>query len=82
MLLEGDRDGCIVCPDRLVGSPAGGAKGMDATDWIAIYAAVVSTVGVGWQIRKEWRAQRPQVEVRTYIGMLAFPTGMRPALQI
>jgi hypothetical protein len=51
-------------------------------DPIAIYAAVVSTVALGWQIQKERRARRPQVEVRAYMGLLSFPTGMRPALQI
>ena len=29
---------------------------MEATDWIAVYAAVVSTVAVGWQILKERQA--------------------------
>jgi hypothetical protein len=55
---------------------------MEATDWIAGYAAVVSTVAVGWQIRKEWRGQRPQVEVRIWMGVLVSPSGSRPGLQI
>jgi hypothetical protein len=55
---------------------------MEATDWIAVYAAVVSTIAVGWQIRREWRYQRPQVEVKIWMGVLVFPTGGRPGLQI
>jgi hypothetical protein len=46
---------------------------MDATDWIAGYAAVVSTVAVGWQILKERRAQRPQIEVKVMNAMLTYP---------
>lgn len=38
----------------------GGVTAMEATDWIAGYAAVVSTVALGWQILKERRARRPQ----------------------
>jgi hypothetical protein len=33
-------------------------------DPVAIYAALVSTVALGWQILKERRARRPQVEVQ------------------
>jgi hypothetical protein len=46
---------------------------MDATDWIAGYAAVVSTVAVGWQILKERRARRPQVEVKVSYGLMFIP---------
>jgi hypothetical protein len=46
---------------------------MDATDWIAGYAAVVSTVAVGWQILKERRTRRPQVEVKVMNAMLTYP---------
>jgi hypothetical protein len=46
---------------------------VDATDLIAGYAAVVSTVAVGWQIQKERRARRPQVEVKVSYALLGYP---------
>jgi hypothetical protein len=44
---------------------------MQATGWVAIYAAVVSTGSLGWQVWTHQRAKRPQVTVildtwRTY----------------
>jgi hypothetical protein len=46
---------------------------VDATDWIAGYAAVVSTAALGWQILKERRARRPQVEVKVGNAILSYP---------
>jgi hypothetical protein len=51
-------------------------------DPVASYPALMSTIALGWRIRREWRGQRPQVEVKVWIGLLAFPTGMQPGLQI
>ena len=36
----------------------------EGIDPVAVYAALVSTVALGWQILKERRARRPQVEVQ------------------
>jgi hypothetical protein len=47
-------------------------------DPIAIYAAVVSTVALGWQIQKERQARRPQVEVKiSYADVDPSPWGCR-----
>jgi hypothetical protein len=43
-------------------------------DPVAIYAAVVSTVALGWQILKERRARRPQVEVKVSYALLGYPS--------
>jgi hypothetical protein len=32
-------------------------------DPVASYSALMSTIALGWRIRREWRGQRPQVEV-------------------
>ncbi len=45
-----------------------------AIDPVAIYAAVVSTIALGWQIRKERRARRPQVEVKVSYALLGYPS--------
>lgn len=42
-------------------------------DPIAIYAAIVSTVALGWQILKERRARRPQVEVTISYALMNIP---------
>jgi hypothetical protein len=44
-----------------------------AIDPVAIYAAVVSTIALGWQIQKERRARRPQVEVQVSYALLGYP---------
>jgi hypothetical protein len=44
-------------------------------DPVAIYAAVVSTIALGWQIQKERRARRPQVEVKVSYALLGYPGG-------
>jgi hypothetical protein len=46
---------------------------MDPGDLIAGYAAVVATVALGWQILKERRARRPQVEVKISYSLLGYP---------
>jgi len=45
-----------------------------AIDPVAIYAAVVSTIALGWQIQKERRARRPQVEVKVSYALLGYPS--------
>jgi hypothetical protein len=45
----------------------------EGIDPVAIYAALVSTVAVGWQILKERRARRPQVEVKISYSLLGYP---------
>jgi hypothetical protein len=47
-------------------------------DPVAIYAAIVSTVALGWQILKERRARRPQVEVKVSYALLGYPVASRP----
>lgn len=42
-------------------------------DPVAIHAAIVSTVALGWQILKEGRARRPQVEVKVSYALLGYP---------
>jgi hypothetical protein len=42
-------------------------------DPVAIYAAIVSTVALGWQILKERRARRPQVQVTISYALLGYP---------
>jgi hypothetical protein len=42
-------------------------------DPVAIYAAIVSTVALGWQILKERRARRPLVEVQIRWAAMTFP---------
>jgi hypothetical protein len=44
-------------------------------DPVAIYAAIVSTVALGWQILKERRARRPQVDVKVALALIAPPGG-------
>ena len=44
-----------------------------AIDPVAIYAALVSTVALGWQILKERRARRPQVEVQIRYSLIGYP---------
>jgi hypothetical protein len=44
-----------------------------AIDPVAIYAAIVSTIALGWQIQKERRARRPQVEVKLSYSLLTYP---------
>jgi hypothetical protein len=46
---------------------------MDPGDLIAGYAAVVASVALGWQILKERRARRPQVEVKISYSLLGYP---------
>ena len=48
---------------------------MNATDYIAIYAAVVATGGLGWEIRKARQARRPQVEVVVSFAVLGYLRG-------
>jgi hypothetical protein len=43
-----------------------------AIDPVAIYAAVVSTIALGWQIQEERRFRRPQVAVQAGHAMLNF----------
>jgi hypothetical protein len=42
-------------------------------DPVAIYAALVSTVALGWQILKERRARRPQVKVQIRWALMTLP---------
>jgi hypothetical protein len=46
---------------------------IEGIDPVAIYAALVSTVALGWQVLKERRARRPQVEVQVLNAMLTYP---------
>src|SRR5215217_187515 len=55
--------------------PAGGTRGMEATDWIAGYAAVVATATFGWEVWKAIRARRPPVEVKLSNALLTFLPG-------
>src|SRR4029453_12484585 len=41
-----------------------GTRGMEATDWIAGYAAVVATAAFGWGVWKTIRARRPPAEAK------------------
>jgi hypothetical protein len=45
---------------------------MEATDWIAGYAAVVATAAFGWEVWKTIRARRPPVEVKLSNALLTF----------
>ena len=47
---------------------------VEGIDPVAVYAALRSTVALGWQIWKEHQARRPQVEVKirwAVVGPLA-----------
>jgi hypothetical protein len=46
--------------------------GLEATGWVAIYAAAVSTGSLGWQIWNARQARRPQVEVVLSNSLLNF----------
>lgn len=46
---------------------------MEATGWVAIYAAAVSTGSLGWQIWTRYQARRPQVEVEVSNALLTYP---------
>jgi hypothetical protein len=55
---------------------------VDATDVIAIYAALVATGSLGWQIARERRQERTRLEVEVRLGFLAFDSGAREAILI
>jgi hypothetical protein len=42
-------------------------------DPVAIYAALMSTIALGWQLRKDQLARRPQIEVEIRWARLNFP---------
>lgn len=44
---------------------------MDGGDWVATYAAVVATVGLGWQVVTYVLGHRPKVKVRLVLVFLA-----------
>lgn len=48
---------------------------MQATGWVAIYAAAVSTASLGWQVWNARRARRPHVEVALSHTVYIPPTG-------
>jgi len=49
------------------------ASGVSATTIVAIYAAVIATAGLAWQIYQWWHRKQPRVEVRAF----AFPHATR-----
>lgn len=67
------------CQSRKVGSDrqdrSERGRGVNATDYIAIYAAVVATGGLGWEIRKARQARRPQIEVVVSFAVLGYLRG-------
>ena len=49
---------------------------MGTTDWIAVYAALVATAGLGWQAWERRQRRRPQVQPQ----LRAFTVDGRPGL--